>query len=161
MDKENDYVDYFYNKYEGRVAIGVGYNNNITEIFPLVYQTFEGDSIGIVALDVIEDDEKVVHIYHLGAFVTRQGDGSKILKELCDQADLFNIWLSVSAIVMPNGKKRQIKNAHLESWYKRFGFRGENGLLRKPNSENVSRASRSTGAGSDEGSSLTPQKSRY
>jgi len=132
MNKENDYVDYFYNKYRGRVAIGVGFNKNITEIYPFVYQTSGGESIGIVALDVIENDRKIVHIYHLGAFITRRGNGSIMLKELCHQADNFNIYLSVSAIVMPNGKTPQMDDKQLIRWYKRFGFKDDKGLLREP-----------------------------
>lgn len=132
MDKETAYVDYFYDTYKGRVAIGVGYNNHITEIFPLVYQTAKGDSIGAVALDTVEHDERWVHIYHLGAFVTRQGDGSKILKELCLQADSFDVSLGVSPIVMPNGSGSQIGDAQLVEWYQRYGFKGNPRLLRQP-----------------------------
>ena len=137
MNKETDYVDYFYNKYQGRVAIGVGYNMDMSEIFPMVYQTSDEESIGIVALGVIENDKNVVHIYHLGAFISRQGDGSRILKELCHQADEFDICLSVSAVVMPNGRKNQMKDKQLERWYKSFGFAGEEGLLREPNAQAV------------------------
>ena len=133
MQNEKAYVDYFYDNYKGRVAIGVGYNNQITEIYPLVYQTVNGSSIGVVALDVVEHDEKWVHIYHIGAFVTRQGDGSKILEELCLQADGYNISLGVSPIVMPNGTGSQIGDAQLVKWYQRYGFKGEAGLLRQPN----------------------------
>lgn len=38
MDKENDFVRYFYKKYKGRVALGVGYNENLTEIFSKKYR---------------------------------------------------------------------------------------------------------------------------
>lgn len=133
MNKENDYVSYFYKRYQGRVALGVGYDQNISEIFPLVYQTSYGESIGVVALGVVADNKNVVHIYHLGAFISQQGDGSKILQELCVQADNFNISLTVSAIVMPNGKERQIEDNSLIQWYKSFGFSGETGLIREPN----------------------------
>lgn len=132
MKIENDYVDYFYKKYQGRVAIGVGYNQDITEIYPLVYQTPCGKPIGIVALDVINNEKTVVHIYHLGAFISGQGNGSQILHELCRQADNFNIYLSVSAIEMPVGGKPQMGGKHLTRWYKSFGFKGDAGLLRKP-----------------------------
>lgn len=132
MDKENDYVDYFYEKYQGRVAIGVGYNQHFSEIFPLIFENIDGESIGIVALDVILDAQDVVHIYHLGAFITKLGNGSVILKELCRQADIFNIYLSVSAVSMPNGKDVKMDDEHLVEWYERFGFEDDSGLVRKP-----------------------------
>ena len=135
MSKAIDYVDYFYNKYQGRIAIGVGYNQDLTEIYPIVFQNSEGDSIGIVALDAIPDEDKIVYIYHLGAFESRCGDGSLILKELCDQADAFDVSLRASAIAMPNGKDPVMTTGQLIGWYKRFGFKNNAGLLREPRSD--------------------------
>ena len=91
-----------------------------------------GKSIGIVALGVLSGDRKAVHIYHLGAFITDTGNGSKILTELCYYADKFNIHLSVSAESMPNGRDHLMDSELLREWYKRFGFKGELGLLRPP-----------------------------
>ena len=90
------------------------------------------ESIGVVAMDAIPDEESIVYIYHLGAFESGCGNGSVILQELCDQADRFNISLKVSPIVMPNGKDRSMATDQLIEWYKRFGFRGNAGLLRNP-----------------------------
>ena len=132
MDKEYDYVDYFYGKFHGRVAIGVGYNQNMSEIYPLVFQNADGESIGIVALGFLPDKKKVVYIYHLGAFVSRCGDGSEILRELCRQADKFNICLRVGAVFMANGKDPEMAHNRLIQWYRRFGFKGDAGLLRYP-----------------------------
>lgn len=135
MDKISSaerYVRYFYEKYFGRIAIGVGYTNKFEEIFPLVFQDNKDDSIGIIALDVVPDEEKMVYIYHLGAFKTNDGNGSVMLKELCDQADRFNVCLKVSPNVMPNGKEPSIETEQLVNWYKRYGFEGNFGLLRNP-----------------------------
>lgn len=109
-----------------------GYNQNLSEIYPFVFKTPDGESIGIVALGVIDDEKRVVHIYHLGTFISKHGDGCKILKELCHRADKFNILLSVSAIFMPNGKDPKMDDDRLTEWYKRFGFKGDAGLLRVP-----------------------------
>jgi hypothetical protein len=38
MYQEYDYVNYFYEKYESRVAIGVGYNQDLSEIYPFVFE---------------------------------------------------------------------------------------------------------------------------
>jgi hypothetical protein len=132
MCTAESYVSYFYDKYHGRVAIGVGYTTGLVEIYPLVFQNKNKESIGIVAMDTIPDEESIVYIYHLGAFESGCGNGSVILQELCDQADRFNISLKVSPIVMSNGKDPSMATDQLIEWYKKFGFRGNAGLLRNP-----------------------------
>ena len=101
------YVRYFYDKYQGRVAIGVGYTSDLSEIYPFVFQNEKNESVGIVAIDAIPDEERIVYIYYLGAFESQCGSGSSILRELCEQADKFNVSLKVSTIVMPNRKAPQ------------------------------------------------------
>jgi len=130
--KESDYVDFFYDKYQGRVSVGVGYNQNLSEVFPLVFQNPAGESIGIVALGVVSNGKTLVYIYHLGAFQSKRGDGSEILKELCDQADKFNICLGVGAVFMPNGKDTKMEPGRLVKWYESYGFEDDSGLLREP-----------------------------
>ena len=132
MSRETDYVNYLYAKYHGRVAIGVGYNPDLSEIFPFVFQNKKGESIGIVAVGLMPEGSKGVYIYHLGAFISRRGNGSIILKELCRQADKFNISLSLSAISSPNGDATAMNTKQLARWYKSFGFKGESGLSRSP-----------------------------
>jgi len=132
MCAAKDYVRYFYNKYQGRVAIGVGYTEALAEIYPLVFKNEDKESIGIVAIDAIPNEERIVYIYHLGAFESQCGNGSIILQELCEQADKFNITLKVSPIVMPNGKEPAMATDQLVVWYEKFGFRGSSGLLRLP-----------------------------
>jgi hypothetical protein len=68
----------------------------------------------------------------LAAFITKCGNGSDILQELCDQADRFSVVLSVSAIVMPNGIAQTMSDSHLSLWYGTFGFKGEAKMIRKP-----------------------------
>ncbi|MCP3923218.1 MAG: hypothetical protein GY714_11600 [Desulfobacterales bacterium] len=131
QSKEKEYVDYFYEKYSGRVSLGVGYNQDLTEIYPFVFEA-DGKPIGIVALGVLSAESKIVNIYHIGSFKTKRGDGHKILKELCFYADQYKISLSVSAVFMPNGKDKAMDSNKLQKWYEGFDFIGENGLLRKP-----------------------------
>jgi len=126
------YVRHFYSKYHGRVAIGVGYASDLSEIYPLVFQNEKKESIGIVAIDAIPNEERIVYIYHLGVFKPQCGNGSLILQELCDQADKFNVSLKVSPIVMPNGKDPSMTTGQLIAWYNKFGFRGSSGLSRNP-----------------------------
>ena len=132
MSNAVDYVNYFYDHYNGRVAIGVGYDGSLTEIYPLVFQDSQGESIGMVALAALPDKNAGVYIYHLSAFITQQGNGSKILKELCEKADELGVDLNVSAIFSPNGKDPKMAADQLIKWYERFGFSGNAGLSRKP-----------------------------
>ena len=133
MDPEHDYVAYFYKKYEGRVAIGVGYDQDLSEIYPFVFEDTNGKSIGVVALGVITHENiTYVHIYHIGAFKSKRGNGNQILQELCFQANKYQIILSLSPIFMPNGKNEPMSTEELRSWYGRFGFRGSPQFKREP-----------------------------
>ncbi len=61
MNQEHAYVNYFYQKYEGRVAIGVGYGQDLSEIYPFVFEDTDGNAIGIAALGVYSN-ENILHI---------------------------------------------------------------------------------------------------
>jgi hypothetical protein len=133
MNQEDDFVNYFYDKYEGRVAIGVGYDQNLSEIYPFVYEDIAGKSIGIVALGVYRrESTSHVHIYHVGAFKNNRGDGNQILQALCFQADKYQIILSLSPISMPNGKDEPMSDECLREWYGKFGFKGSSHFRREP-----------------------------
>ena len=133
MDQEHDYVKYFYKKYEGRVAIGVGYDQNLSEIYPFVFEDTDGRSIGVVALGVYPHETmNYVHIYHIGSFRRNRGNGSSILHELCFQADKYQIILSLSPMFMPNGRDKPMSTEQMRSWYGSFGFRGSSHFKRVP-----------------------------
>ena len=133
MKQEHSYVNYFYQKYEGRVVIGVGYDQNVSEIYPFVFEDTDGKAIGIVALGVYAHDNiDYVHIYHIGSFKGRRGNGGKMLRELCSQADNHRIVLSLSPIFMPNGKDKSMSDERLRQWYHKFGFSGTSPFKREP-----------------------------
>ena len=133
MESEHDYVNFFYNKFEGRVAIGVGYDQNLSEIYPFVFEDPDGKSIGLVALGVYAlENVNHVHIYHIGSFKGNRGSGSQILQQLCFQADKYQIILSLSPIFMPNGKNEPMSTEQLMAWYAKFGFRGGSPFKRVP-----------------------------
>ena len=133
MSQENDYVNYFYDRYEGRVAIGVGYADDLSEIYPFVFEDPAGAAIGLVALGVYTVESiAYVHIYHMGSFKGRRGSGTQILEELCLQADKHQIILSLSPIYMPNGKDDVMSDEHLRDWYGRYGFKGGSHFKREP-----------------------------
>ena len=133
MNQETSYVNYFYDKYKGRVAIGVGYGEDLSEIYPFVFEDIEGRSIGVVALGILTHENIThVHIYHLGSFKHNLGNGGQILQELCFQADKYQIILSLSPIFMPDGKNKSMSNESLMEWYGRFGFKGSPQFKRVP-----------------------------
>ena len=133
INKEHDYVNYFYEKYEGRVVIGGGYDQNLSEVYPFVFEDSDGKLIGVVALGVYTNENvNYAHIYHLGSFKTNCGNGSQILQELCSQADNYQVILSLSPIFMPDGKNEPMNDEQLKSWYGRFGFRGSSPFRREP-----------------------------
>lgn len=133
MTQAHAYVNYFYKKYRGRVAIGVGYDQDVSEIYPFVFDDANGHAIGIVALGVFAHDSvDYVHIYHIGSFKGRRGNGGQMLRELCVQADQHQITLSLSPIVMPNGKDESMSNERLREWYGRYGFSGNSPFKREP-----------------------------
>lgn len=132
VSKESEYVNYFYGKYHGRVALGVGYNQYFSQIHPFIFHDKDGRPIGIVAMGIITGKKRMVHIYHIGAFITRRGNGSRILKELCRKADHYNIRLSASPVYMPNGVDPQMAYNRLSKWYNQFNFKGESNLMRPP-----------------------------
>ncbi len=115
------------------MAIGVGYDQNLSEIYPFVFEDIDDQSIGIVALGVYTlENINYVHIYHVGAFKGNRGNGSQILQELCCQADKYQIILSLSPIFMPDGKNEPMSSEHLRSWYRRFGFGDSSPFKREP-----------------------------
>ena len=133
MTQEDKYVNYFYEKYEGRVALGVGYDQNLSEIYPFVYEDIAGNSIGIAALCVYnQKNTKHVQIYHVGSFKNNRGNGSQILQALCFQADKYQIILSLSPISMPSGIDAPMSDERLREWYGNFGFKGSSHFRREP-----------------------------
>lgn len=131
--QEDRYVDWFYKRYSGRVAIGVGYAPGMVEVYPMVLENGRGRALGIIAM-ATQSNEKAccVHIFHLSVFNTGCGDGSKMLEIICQQADTLNVMLSLSPIPSPNGKNRQMNAEQLTSWYRKFGFTGDALLCRRP-----------------------------
>jgi hypothetical protein len=133
MTTAENYIHFFYEKYIGRVAIGVGYAEDLSQIFPFVFQNNNKESIGIVALGAVQDIDDAVYLYHIGAFEPRRGNGSRIMKELCKQADIFEIALKTSAFVLSDGKNPEMTSEKLIGWYEKYGFKEDQGLFRNPN----------------------------
>ena len=133
MNPADKYVKYFYKKFKGRVALAVGYNQNLSEIYPFVFEDSDENSIGLVALGLFEEkNNNYVHIYHIGSFKTRFGYGSRMLRELCLQADKHQIVLTLSPIFMPDGENEPMSDEKLRKWYGKFGFGDSSPFKREP-----------------------------
>ncbi|MBU0994253.1 MAG: hypothetical protein KJ737_17315 [Proteobacteria bacterium] len=133
IGQEEHFVSHMYEKYQGRVPVSMAYDQNCSELFPFVFEDVDGHAIGIIAIAVVTENEKErVHIYHISSFRQKIGNGSIMLVELCRQADIFNVILSLSPISMGNGKDFQISYGKLKAWYATFGFSGEGQLRREP-----------------------------
>ena len=129
--REGRYVDFFYETFTERVAIGVGYAQNLEEVFPFVLRDRRGKALGIVAMAALSlESGDAVHIFHFSAFSPQHGDGGRMLEILCRKADELRVVLSLSPVPAPNGNDRQIGEKKLVAWYRHFGFAG-NALLRR------------------------------
>jgi GNAT superfamily N-acetyltransferase len=131
--RERRYVEGFYQRYSGRVAICVGYSQEMAELFPFVLEDGGGKALGIIAMAALTNEEmSTVHIFHFSAFKQWRGDGSKMLRHLCQTADRLSIILSLSPIPSPNGNNRLLDHQQLIAWYRKYGFKGESLLCRPP-----------------------------
>jgi len=131
--REERFVDCLYEKYEGRIAIGVGYAQDMMEIFPFVMEDEDGRALGIAALATLSTEElNSVHIFHLSVFRSGRGDGTKLLNILCLKADQLNVKLSLSPVPSPNGEAGLPDTTQLIDWYKKYGFTGDSLLCRLP-----------------------------
>ena len=130
---EDRFIECFYKRYPGRVAIGVAYSQDTREVFPIVIEDGQDNVLGIVAMAAMTHaDRSTVHIFHFSVFRQRRGNGTKILEILCRKADQLSVVLSLSPIPSPNGEDHQISSRQLIDWYHQFGFRGETLLSRQP-----------------------------
>ena len=131
--QENRFIECFYKRYPGRVAIGVAYSQDIREVFPIVIEDGQDNILGIVAMAAMTHaDLSSVHIFHFSVFRQRRGNGTKMMEILCRKADKLSVVLSLSPIPSPNGEDHQINSRQLIDWYHQFGFRGESLLSRQP-----------------------------
>ncbi len=130
---EDRFIECFYQRYSGRVAIGVAYSQDMLEVFPIVIEDAQGNILGIVAMAAMTNDAiSSVHIFHISVFRPRRGNGTRMLEIICCAADQFKVVLSLSPIPSPNGEDQQISSRQLIDWYRRFGFHGETLLSRQP-----------------------------
>lgn len=131
VTREQEYIDYFYDKYKSRLA-GYGYDGNHSQGLSFVFQNIYGNSIGAIALNEVVSQNRTVHIHHLRAFVFHSGNGTLMLLELCRKADCFNVRLSADSAFSPNEKCSHRDFKVLSKWYEQFGFEGDSGLCRIP-----------------------------
>jgi hypothetical protein len=139
--QENRFLNSFYRRYPGRVAIGVAYSQDMLEVFPIVIEDAQGDILGIVAMAAMSNaDISSVHIFHISVFRQKRGNGTRMIEILCREADKLSVVLSLSPIPTPNGEDHQISSRQLIEWYRQFGFRGGTLLSRQPQKSVLNRS---------------------
>jgi hypothetical protein len=122
--REERFVNGYYEQYSGRVAIGVGYAPGMVEIFPFVLEDRHGKALGIVAMAALSNERTTsVHIFHISAFEQKKGDGSRMMRNLCREADRSQVAFS-PPIPVASGRDRKISSSRLLEWYRQFGFSG-------------------------------------
>ena len=132
MTRATQYVNHIYSLYDGRAAVTVGVNNDSDSIHPFVFEDAGKVPIGLIALsaDGVSNPADV-DIYHISAFMPGKGQGSQIIKFLCDSADDYGVRLCIQAEVQHNGKQT-MTTPELIDWYHKFGFTGNSLLQRMP-----------------------------
>lgn len=132
MTRAKQYVNHMYALYDGRAAVTVGVNNDSDCIHPFVFEDACKVPIGLIALsaDGVSDSADV-DIYHISAFIPGKGQGSQIIKFLCDSADEYGVRLCIQAEAQHNGNQT-MTTAELIDWYHKFGFTGSRLLQREP-----------------------------
>ena len=89
---EDRFIECFYQRYSGRVAIGVAYSQDMLEVFPIVIEDAQGNILGIVAMAAMTNDAiSSVHIFHISVFRPRRGNGTRMLEIICCAADQFKV----------------------------------------------------------------------
>jgi hypothetical protein len=132
MTRATQYVNHIYSLYDGRAAVTVGINNDSDFIHPFVFEDALKVPIGLIALSadgVLNPAD--VDIYHISAFMPGKGQGSQIIKFLCDLADEYCVRLFIQAEVQHNGNQT-MTTPELVDWYHKFGFTGNRLLQREP-----------------------------
>jgi len=132
MTRAKQYVNHMYSLYDGRAAVTVGVNNDSDWIHPFVFEDECKVPIGLIALsaDGVSDSAEV-DIYHISAFMPGKGQGSQIIKFLCDSADEYGVRLCIQAEAQHNGNQT-MTTPELIDWYHKFGFTGSRLLQREP-----------------------------
>ena len=140
MIKATAYVDHMYLQFEGRAAVTVGVNSDSDSIYPFVYENNSQIPIGLIAMSVDNvSDSAAVDIYHISTFKPGNGQGSEIMKYLCNAADEFEVRLCVQAEAQFSGRQT-LAGADLISWYRKFGFNGNGTMYREPKAWQIPQA---------------------
>ena len=132
MTRADKYVNHMYSRYAGRAAVTVGVNSDSETIHPFVYENVRHRPIGLIAMSATGlSDPAEVDIYHISSFNPGKGQGTEIMRFLCEAADNFNVRLCIQAQAQPSGNQT-LAGDGLVSWYRKYGFKGDSTMQRDP-----------------------------
>jgi hypothetical protein len=121
-----------YSLYEGRAAVTVGVNSELTSIHPFVFENKSKVPIGLIAMSAVGISNPAdVDIYHVSAFIPGNGQGSEIMNFLCKAADEYGVRLCMQADTQLSGNQT-MTTPELIDWYHKFGFTGKKMMHREP-----------------------------
>lgn len=130
--RETDYIREFESLYSGRRD-----KSKKMDIYPLprfrhpLIIDLVGEDVCCVYLHYDPSmRESAVWLMYLKAYEQGRGFGTRVLRELCTLADLRRVSLYVEPV--PDNDSN-LKFDALVSWYRKFGFVGENTMYRVPN----------------------------
>lgn len=129
--KELDFIKEYQSKFSGAVDKSKKMDIYPSPTSPHPFIIERGDiKIGCVYLHYDREFySPVVWIMYLRSYTQSSGNGSRILRGLCELADLRGVTLYLE----PGPDKLSSLNfPALVSWYRRYGFTGDNTMERKP-----------------------------
>lgn len=131
LNPAQQYVEFLYRCYPGRVPVVVGGTHGFGMVYPFVFEDSDGRAIGCVGCAWNKGaDSDLVQIYHVNAFRPGRGDGTKILRGLCEQADRYGVRLTLMPQARWVGDEYPLEDDELRKWYRQFGFKGAGYLTR-------------------------------
>lgn len=129
--KERDFIKEFKSRFSGKLDT----SKRMTvwpkpeSDFPFVVED-ANKKIGCVYLHYeYEMMPAMVWVMYLKAYEKGRGDGSRILKMLCDLADRKGVTLYLEPA--PD-KKCLLEYSDLVAWYTSYGFKGKHVMIRQP-----------------------------
>lgn len=129
--KENDYIKEFESRFTGKrdKSKKMDIYPSPRSSHPLVIE-YEDEEVGCIYLHYERGMIRpVVWIMYVRSYEQGKGIGSRILRELCELADQYDVSLYLEPA--PD-KDSNLNHDELVAWYSKFGFIGHHTMERNP-----------------------------
>ncbi len=122
------FLDLLESKYPKRVRIQAFRDPDECSVFPIVFEE-DGKPTGILAMFQAGRDEVKIHM--ISSFVQGKGHGTRLMEEVCRQADREEVMLTLEPMPQFKGTPCEVSEQKLREWYERFGFEGIGATMRR------------------------------